>query len=138
MRSYPLNPQKIEPSWILLHTLNKNSTFLFLEIVLVDLVGDGRVTGDGDGFLLGGELQVGVVTDLGGVYGHHIRTGLRLIQSGYVVTRSFFTQKLKAWWTIRSFIKLFNVWEKNGNLLLNNWLINLEIQELMVFYWYKI
>lgn len=79
-----------------IHTLNKNLTFLFLEIVLVNPVGDGWVTGDGDGFLLGGELQIGVVTDLGGVYGHHVRTGLRLVQSGYVVTCSFFAQKLKA------------------------------------------
>lgn len=77
------------------HTENKN-TFLFFKIVVVDLVSDGGVTGDGDGFLLGGELQVGMVTDLGGVYGHHVRTRLRLVQSGYIVTCSFFTQKLKS------------------------------------------
>lgn len=77
------------------HTENKN-TFLFFKIVLVDLVSDGGVTGDGDRFLLGGELQVGMVTDLGGVYSHHVCTRLRLVQSGYVVTCSFFTQKLKS------------------------------------------
>lgn len=119
------------------YTLNKN-TFLFFKIVLVDLVSDGGVTGDGDGFLLGGELQVGVVTDLGGVYSHHVRTRLRLVQSGYVVTRSFFTQKLKAWSTIRSFIKSFNVQGKLEIFLLNISLINLEIQKLVgFFYCYK-
>lgn len=96
MSSCPINPRK---KWAIMnsttHTENKN-TFLFFKIVLVDLVSDCGVTGDGDGFLLGGELQVGMVTDLGGVYSHHVRTRLRLVQSGYIVTCSFFTQKLKS------------------------------------------
>ena len=61
------------------HTHRTPHTLLFLEVVLVHLVADRRVTGDGDGLLLGGKLQVGVVTDLGGVYSQDIATGLGLV-----------------------------------------------------------
>lgn len=49
----------LRKKWVIMNFIiyieNKN-IFLFFKIVLVDLVSDGGVIGDGDRFLLGGEF----------------------------------------------------------------------------------